>query len=70
MIKIEKRKKRRCDASLKNGESSTFIFVLPHKLRKQMEYICIERGIELSEFVRESIRKNNENYKYLIRNLT
>lgn len=42
------------------------IFWLPIKLKKQIRLICMERGIEMSSYIRESIIKNNKNYKYLI----
>lgn len=46
-----------------------FIFMLPDRLRKQCNAICTSRGIELAEYVRESIIKNNKNYEFLLRNI-
>jgi len=44
-------------------------FILPKKLKKQMKIICLHRGIELAEYTRECIIKNNKNYKNLIKNV-
>lgn len=49
--------------------ASTFHFVLPDKMRTQIKLICLTRGIEMAQYMRESVIKNNENYKYLIRNV-
>ena len=43
--------------------STKFIFCMPDKMRKEINKICHSRGIELAEYVRESIAKNNNNYK-------
>jgi hypothetical protein len=55
------------DVSLANGEK--FQFVISKKMKKQIQLICIERGIEMAQYIRESIKKNNRSYKYLIRKI-
>lgn len=46
-----------------------FTFLLPNKMKKQMQFICIERDIELAQYIREAIEKNNNKYKYLMKNI-
>jgi len=60
-------KKRRRDGS-RGKNNSKFIFVLPKKLRRQCDLICLERGIEMAEYTRESLKKNNKNYQYILKN--
>lgn len=53
--------------SIHNG---VFMHVLfSKKMKTEIKTICMARGIEMSQFIRESVAKNNQNYKYLIRNI-
>lgn len=51
------------------GKSIISNVTLPMVLKKRVTAICDLRGITFRDYVIESIKKNNENYKELIKNI-